>query len=209
MIIYKITNKRSGKSYIGQTKRSLDKRIQEHFRNKRTPISKALRADGLNGFTITVIDHAHSHDELDEKERFWIEHYNSIVPNGYNICVGGEGVKGWRPTDEQKEKSRLSHIGRGTGASNPMFGKTGELNPFYGKKHTEQTRKKMSEYAKKRNLTRGGNPRARKVQCINTGEIFDSVIEAAEKYGLSRTGVNNCCTGYRNSCYGYKWRYLT
>lgn len=208
MIIYKIQNIKSGKIYIGQTKRSLEKRLQEHIRNKRTPISKALRSVGSSGFIVTVIDHAHSHDELDEKERFWIKYYDCVVPNGYNICEGGEGVKGWHPTDEQKERLRLSHIGKGTGVDNPMFGKTGELNPFYGKKHTQEVRKKMSERAKQRNVTYGRNPRARRVRCLNTGEIFDSVKEAAERYGLSRTGVNNCCTGYRNSCNGFRWEYV-
>jgi group I intron endonuclease len=208
MIIYKLQNNRSGKIYIGQTTRSLDTRIREHFRQKKSPISKALRSVGLNGFTATVIDHAHSHEELDEKERFWITHYDCIVPNGYNICTGGEGARGWHPTDEQRAKMRQSHIGKVTGAKNPMYGKTGELNHFYGKKHSEKTRAKMSEHAKQRNLTYGRNPRARKVQCINTGEVFNSVKEAAEKYGLSRTGVNNCCIGYRNSCHGYRWRYV-
>lgn len=208
MIIYKITNRINGKVYIGQTTRSLDTRIREHFRQKKSPISKALRSVGLNGFTATVIDHAHSHEELDEKERFWIKYYDSLVPNGYNICTGGEGARGWRPTDEQRAKMRESHIGLAAGEKNPMYGKTGELNHFYGKKHSDETRKRMSEHAKKRNLTNGRNPRARKVECINTGEIFDSVKEAAEKYGLARTSVNGCCRGHRNNCFGYKWRYV-
>lgn len=208
MIIYKITNRLNGKVYVGQTKRPLEKRIQEHFRYKKSPISKALRSIGLSGFEIRVIDHAHSHEELDEKERFWIKYYDCLVPNGYNICEGGEGVKGWHPSEEHKEKLRESHLGRGTGVDNPMYGKIGKLNPFYGKKHTEEVRKKMSECAKQRNITYGNNPRARRVRCINTGEIFDSVKEAAEKYDLSRTGVNNCCTGYRSSCHGYKWEYV-
>ena len=163
---------------------------------------------GLEDFTITIIDHAHSHEELDEKERFWIKYYDCLVPNGYNICAGGEGVKGWHPTPEHRERLRQSHLGKGVGKDNPMYGKTGDLNPFYGKKHSEETRKRMSEHAKQRNLSYGNNPRARKVRCINTGEVFNSVKEAAERYGLSRTAVNNCCTGYRNSCYGYKWEYV-
>lgn len=31
------------------------------------------------------------------------------------------------------------------GADNPMFGKTGDKNPFYGRTHTEESKKKMSE----------------------------------------------------------------
>lgn len=208
MIIYKLQNKQSGKIYIGQTTRSLEKRLKEHFRHKKSPISKALRSKGIEGFRATIIDHAHSREELNEKEKFWISYYDCLVPNGYNICTGGEGAIGWHPTDEQRSKMRESHIGLAVGEKNPMYGKTGELNNFYGKKHTDETRKRMSEHAKSRNLTYGKNPRARKVECINTGEVFDSVKEAAEKYGLARTSVNNCCRGYRNSCFGYEWRYL-
>lgn len=36
------------------------------------------------------------------------------------------------------------------GKDNPMYGKTGPLNPFYGRKHSEESKQKMSE-SKKRN----------------------------------------------------------
>ena len=39
------------------------------------------------------------------------------------------------------------------GKDNPMYGKTGEDNPFYGKKHTNETKKIMSDKAKKRKLS--------------------------------------------------------
>ena len=40
-------------------------------------------------------------------------------------------------------KKRMSE--RFKGENNPMFGKFGKLNPFFGKKHTEETKKKMHE----------------------------------------------------------------
>jgi len=36
-----------------------------------------------------------------------------------------------------------------SGSKNAMFGKKGELNPFFGKKHTEETKRKMSESKRK------------------------------------------------------------
>lgn len=48
-----------------------------------------------------------------------------------------------------KWKKRLSERNRGKG--NPMYGKGGKKSPRYGKKHTEETRVKMSRAAKERN----------------------------------------------------------
>lgn len=206
MIIYKITNKINGKIYIGQTKRTLNKRLQEHFRNKKTPISKALRAVGVENFQISIIDHASCKSELDEKERLYIKFYNSIIPNGYNICEGGEGANGLKHSLETRLKMHNSHVGKGLGEDNPMFGHCGVLNPFYGKKHTIETRKKISEYAKN-NFKYEGNPRAKKVKCIETNEVFDCIKLAAEKYGINRGHINNCCTGLRKTCGGYHWCY--
>jgi len=42
-------------------------------------------------------------------------------------------------TDERREKMR----DRVEGRNNPMFGMKGELNPFFGKKHTEETKIKI------------------------------------------------------------------
>lgn len=207
-IIYKITNVKNGKCYIGQTKRSLRTRLQEHTCNRKTPISKALNSLGLDNFTITQIDHAHSRIELDEKERFWIKFYDSMKQcKGYNLCQGGEGVKGLKMSDEVRLRMRNSHVGKGMGKDNPMFGKCGELNPYYGKKHNLEVRKKMSDYAKSCNRVYGNNPRSKKVICVETGDIFDCIKLAAENYGLSRTHLNNCCTGYRKTAGGYHWKY--
>lgn len=206
MIIYKMENKTNGKVYIGQTKRNLNKRLQEHLWNKKTPISKALRSVGVENFQISIIDHADCKSELDEKERFYIKFYNSIIPNGYNICEGGEGVNGLKHSLETRLRMHNSHIGKGIGKNNPMFGRIGVLNPFYGKKHTEDTRKKISECAKK-NFKHAGNPRAKKIICIETNEIFDCITLAAGKYGINRGHINNCCTGKRRTCGGYHWCY--
>lgn len=206
MIIYKLTNKLNGKVYIGQTKRTLNKRLSEHLKKNKTPISKALRSVGIENFNVSVVDHAHCKSELDEKERFYIKFYNSIVPNGYNICIGGEGARGLKHSKETKLKMHNSHVGKGIGKDNPMFGRCGPLNPFYGLKHTNETKRKLSDLAKK-NFKYAGNPRAKKVKCIETNEVFDCITLAAEKYGLNRGHINNCCTGTRKRCGGYHWCY--
>lgn len=47
------------------------------------------------------------------------------------------------------------------------------------------------------------------VECVETGIIYKSFHEAAEKTGIEIASINMCCTGYRNrkTAGGYHWRY--
>lgn len=94
MIIYKITNLQTNKIYIGQTIRSLELRWNEHLRCARAGVDlhlyEAIRHYGQNSFKIEVIDSATSQEELDKKEKYWIEYFNTLDPvKGYNNIEGG------------------------------------------------------------------------------------------------------------------------
>ena len=97
MIIYKSTNKITGKIYIGQTILTLEKRIKNHLieskTNKKRPFLTSLKKYGSDNFTFETIDSANNLDELNDKEIYWINYYNSVSPNGYNITGGGQGKK--------------------------------------------------------------------------------------------------------------------
>lgn len=65
-----------------------------------------------------------------------------------------------------------------------------------------------------KNRTRGrGCPackllkRTKRVQNIDTKEIFNSVSEAAVKYQCDASSITNCCKGRLKSCKGYRWEY--
>lgn len=49
--------------------------------------------------------------------------------------------------------------------------------------------------------------KTKKVRNIDTGEIFDSVNEAAEKYQCTASSITNCCKGRIKTCKGYRWEY--
>ena len=97
MIIYKSTNNITGKVYIGQTILTLEKRIKNHLieskTNKKRPFLTSLKKYGSDNFTFETIDSANNLDELNDKEIYWINYYNSVSPNGYNITGGGQGKK--------------------------------------------------------------------------------------------------------------------
>jgi len=105
MVIYKITNEVTKKVYIGQTTQTLDNRIKNHLKesknNVKRPFLNALKKYGLNSFIFEVIDSSNNLDELNEKEIYWINFYNSVSPNGYNVTGGGQGKK-LTPTKELK-----------------------------------------------------------------------------------------------------------
>lgn len=53
------------------------------------------------------------------------------------------------------------------------------------------------------------NKRAsKKVQCIETGEIFNSVTEAAIFVNRGVNALSMCLTGRNKSCAGYHWKYV-
>lgn len=61
-----------------------------------------------------------------------------------------------------------------------------------GKHHTEETRKKLSE-ANKGKYRREKHPQAKKVLCITTGEIFNCIKDAEEKYHIAHQSISKCC----------------
>lgn len=94
--IYKITNKIDGKSYIGQS-RNIEKRwqahrtksFQENDHSYNTPFYRAIRKYGIDNFTFEIIEECKI-SELNEKEKYWIQKYDTFF-NGYNLTLGGDG----------------------------------------------------------------------------------------------------------------------
>lgn len=204
MIIYKATNKKNGKIYIGQTVRSLNERMAEHARHSLTAFDKALQKYGIENFTIEQIDSASSIEELNLKEMQWIKHFDCIAPNGYNMCEGGGNTKGFHHKEESKRKMSEAKASSFCGLGNPFFGKT----------HSDVSRKKMSEARKgMAHLTEEQIQRIRdshhtmKVRNIETGEVFDSIKSAAEAYGLKDTHITRVCKGKRKTTGGFHWEY--
>ena len=48
----------------------------------------------------------------------------------------------------------------------------------------------------------------RKVKCVTTGKIYNSIKEAADELGLYHSNIVACCNGRRATCGGLKWKYL-
>lgn len=218
--IYKITNKINNKCYIGQST-NLKSRINshksmlKHNNESNVLLKRATEKYGYKNFEIEVIKYC-VEEELDYYELYFIQYYGSYKRNkGYNIELGGNQNK--HLSKEQIEKMRKTKKGK-------LMGKE---NPFYGRKHTEESKKKISE-AKKGNKgclgrfmseeTRRKIGEANKwnrikiVNCYTLDNVFlktyHSVAEAARQLNVKSSSlIAQCSRGKRKSAYGYKWKY--
>lgn len=183
MIIYKITNTKNNKKYIGQTTQNLDARKNEHLKRSKTeynhPLYNDMRSLGYDNFLFEVVDSAKNKKELDEKETYYIKKYNTKFPNGYNLTEGGNGTVGYNHTVENKKK--MKELKR-----DKYLGKN---NPFWGKHHTEEQKAKWSIQRQGRKLTeewKNNISKTRKripIVNLDTGEIFASARDIARHYG--------------------------
>ena len=89
--IYKITNKLNGKAYIGQSIH-IERRWQEHLQhgrhNPKSVLHTAISKNGEENFIFEILELC-SIEELNEKEIYYINQYNTLLPYGYNVQVGG------------------------------------------------------------------------------------------------------------------------
>ena len=92
--IYLISNDVNNKLYVGKTVSTIDIRYNKHISEAFTQhsdyaIHRAMRKYGISHFKVTEIENC-SLEEVSERERYWIKHYDSYN-NGYNETQGGEG----------------------------------------------------------------------------------------------------------------------
>ena len=84
MIIYEARNKINGKRYIGQTIHTLEERKRGHISSMCCSyFRRALDKYGVDSFEWNIIDTAETRDELNRKESYWIEFYDTIKYSCY------------------------------------------------------------------------------------------------------------------------------
>jgi len=143
--------------YIGQTTNTLEDRIKKHYFNSRCSKYKsylfhAFKKYGNENFKLEIIDHAESKKELDDKEIYWIEFYNTLNHEfGYNLKTGGANGKPCQESiNKMKESAKRNRDLLSDEERKEKYGAhhNGKLPWIAGKKHTEETREKMSNARK-------------------------------------------------------------
>ena len=101
-VIYKITNTKTGKSYIGQTVNSPKKRWALHVQaakfnfteaDAKSAIHASIRKHGPENFVIDLVCTCFDEDSLNAAEIECIRTHQTLVPNGYNLKEGGSAGK--------------------------------------------------------------------------------------------------------------------
>ena len=119
-------------------------------------------------------------------------HKNKIISDETRKKLSENNARYWKGKKRSEETIRKM--------SESMKGKKGYWN---GKHHTEETKNKISQSKKGTiSLTR------KKVICIETDIIYDSLTEASIKTKANLSKISNCCNGKLKTAGGYHWQFL-
>lgn len=163
--VYYIKCKINNKFYVGETK-NYNIRIKSHFNHglnakssrQKYPLYQDILKYGKECFEFGILQIAKSENAIDAEEE-WISKLDSFK-NGYNMAYrSNRGGLGYKHSEESIEKIKKHSIG-----SN---------NAFYGKAHSDQTKKKIS--------IKNGQP-VRIIFADESYEDFYSVPSVSDKY---------------------------
>ena len=200
--IYQITNKLNNKIYIGKTEFSIEKRFKEHCRdafkdkNEKRPLYAAMRKYGIENFEFSLIEETNNPEE---REKYWIEQKRSFK-NGYNVTMGGDGVK-YIDYDlviaTYKQLKSIIDTAKQLNINEDSVSRILECN------HIDKL--SSSEV----NLSKYGVLIAQYDLNMNLIQIFPSANAAAK--ALGKKGVSHIvdvCKKKRQTAYGFKWQYV-
>ena len=113
--IYKITNSKNGKIYVGMTVDTLEQRLKEHIQECRryergvvkykSRLYNAMLADGFQAFTIELLEDNVSREQVGVREQHYIKLLNTQDDSvGYNISKGGRAGP---PQGKHTEQAKL------------------------------------------------------------------------------------------------------
>lgn len=124
--IYKATFKCNGKSYIGQTRKSLSTRQKGHKRDYQRKITRfysAIRSHGWEDLEWSILEEC-SEEDLNEREIYWIDYYRTYIGfqdcNGYNMTLGGDGTSNPYLFSTQQEVNELLEAYKKSGDINQL-----------------------------------------------------------------------------------------
>lgn len=206
--IYKVTNLKNNKAYIGKTNYSIQHRWQQHiyssYNNKDSKeynflLHKAIRKYGKENFIIEEIEEI-SENEVFDREKYWIAFYKSCIlfPNGfgYNMTFGGEGS----PKIDYPEIFFMWESGFGSIEISKILG----CHRTTIKNILENNDNYTKEEDKNRNI-------GKKVYQYDSNGIllkeYQSISAAARELGVNPSTINKCCNKVKQSCKGYFWSF--
>ena len=208
--IYKIINLVNGKVYIGQTVTSIQQRFTEHKSKSKNlkdiscPLHNAMRKYGIENFEVYQIEEV-DNSILDDREKFWINHYDSYNI-GYNATLGGEGAVKYNSQEiinlynQYHNQSKVAEIAQ-----------------------CDRTTVSRILKGENINLSKRVHKNSRAVEMLKNNEVIQKFLTYADacRYLIEHNYTTNknlssisgkikdCCEQTRISAYGFKWRYVS
>jgi len=219
--IYLTTNLENEKQYVG----SHEGNSNDNYLGSGVLISKAIKKYGNKNFKRTILKECLPENNLILEEKY-INEYNTLIPNGYNISptggLNGGGKhseetkkkiskssigkpptrKGVKLSDETKEKLRKVQLGRTHSNKTKekiSMSKKGQDSPRKGVKLSEETKKKISE-SKRKNPVKVVNHTPEGLERIREAMKTRIVSEETKKkISESKKGVTTKWKGHHHS----------
>lgn len=184
----------SNKYYVGITRQSPENRwcngngykTNQHFYN-------AIKKYGWNNFGHLILDDNCTVEDAKKLEKEYVKYYKSDNSKfGYNKTAGGDST--YPMTNETKEKMSNAKKGLYSGAKNWCYGKSPRI-------------RMSKEVYEKWRFSKAHDNTKRKIVCLETKEIFDSITDAANKYNIQISDIVSCCKGRLCTAGNMKWQY--
>ena len=171
---------------------------------------------GFESFSIDILFSTKSpisKEELDNLETYFINYFNSCDESiGYNVTNGGQSL-----SEEDREKLSISMKKYWNGLSFSDYSNRVNINKLSHnseeyilrlssiiKSHWE--RDPMRKIALSKKISGANNPAAKKVICVETGKVFNTIKDAHNAIG--KKGISEVLHGRSKTCAGYHWAYL-
>jgi len=160
--VYIITNQLNGKQYVGDHSTN---NLEDGYLGSGVLLLRAKKKYGKENFSREILEHFNTKQEAFDAQAKYINKFNTLKPNGYNLDpLGGHGTWGGYLSEESRKKisKSLSKSIKGRKLSEEHKKKLSEAKK--GKKLSEEHRKKLSEAAKKRPSNRKGQHHSEKTK---------------------------------------------
>jgi group I intron endonuclease len=202
----------NGKVYIGITCRKPQERwgvTGNRYKNNKH-FYNAIQKYGWDNIKHEILYDGLTAEQAENYEKWFIFIHNSSDREfGYNNTLGGEHGKMSRHTNEENRQRGKLLIG--------------DKNPFYGRKHSEETKTHLREVrlknpnrfeqAKQASKKSKEKTQKRVAQYDLDGRFiaeYDSFCDAARSVTGGKAGgahIGSVCAGKRKMAYGYIWKY--
>lgn len=178
---------------------------------------KAIQKYGWDNIKHKILLNNLTKEEACKKEQELISLYKSNNPKyGYNITNGGNTTITF--TDEIKKKISINTK---KAMKNPLVReklrehRKHQVSPMKGKKLSEEHKSKLKHDGMKgkhhteesKKLMRQNIKRKRKVLCVETNIIYESMCEASRQTGIDYRNIHRCCNK-GTTAKGFHWKYI-